>query len=364
LVVSKGPLSTGEGLVQEVRDPSEQVDEDGNPTDAGITDKRLLVIEGELAAPLKAAQREGNTLSAILRMAWDAGDIRPMTKSNRIKATNAHICLIGHITRSELSQLLRTSDIWNGFANRVLWLCVRRPKLVPSPSPMDDGIVAALARSVRGILDHATTITRVDWSEQAKQHWELMYPSISVEDEGAFGAVTARAEAQLQRLALIYALIDRSAVIEHRHFLAATAFWDYARSSARLLFGSVSADPYRNRILELLSTGPLTQTEINDKFGGHVAGAHLRDLLEDLQASRLIFSERERTSGRSTTRWSLAKAAAQEAEKAEKAKTLGTDQASSAYSAANCSMTFVERLDLLGREHAIAKIRMLDPTGA
>jgi hypothetical protein len=89
LVLSPGPLSTGEGLVRAVRDPSDEVDEDGQPVDPGVSDKRLLVIEGELGAPLKAAQREGNTLSAILRMAWDSGDIAPLTKSNRIKVSAA-----------------------------------------------------------------------------------------------------------------------------------------------------------------------------------------------------------------------------------------------------------------------------------
>ena len=40
--------------------------------DAGVKDKRLLVQEGELSQALKVMKREGNTLSPVLRNAWDA----------------------------------------------------------------------------------------------------------------------------------------------------------------------------------------------------------------------------------------------------------------------------------------------------
>jgi hypothetical protein len=316
LILSPGPLSTGEGLVRAVRDPSDELDDDGQPTDPGVTDKRLLVIEGELGAPLKAAQREGNTLSAILRMAWDSGDIAPLTKSNRIRASGAHINLIGHITKGELTSLLQTAEIWNGFANRVLWFCVRRPKRVAFPEPMDGAIVDALARDVREVLDRADQIHRLIWSEEARSQWTRMYSQISVEDAGAFGAVTARAEAQLQRLCLIYALIDGSDRIEHRHFLAATAVWEYAKASAKLIFDGASEDPSRSRVLVLLAGGPLTQSAINAAFSGHLRGQKLRKVLEDLQAVGAIQATRVSTSGRPLTTWALVKDSAEKAGKA------------------------------------------------
>ena len=52
-------LSTGEGVVWAVRDPTEQ--------DPGAADKRLLVVEPEFASVLKQTQREINTLSPVLR---------------------------------------------------------------------------------------------------------------------------------------------------------------------------------------------------------------------------------------------------------------------------------------------------------
>jgi hypothetical protein len=49
----KSGLSSGEGLVHHVRDPRG----DG---DLGVADKRLLVVEEELAQPLRMKSREGN----------------------------------------------------------------------------------------------------------------------------------------------------------------------------------------------------------------------------------------------------------------------------------------------------------------
>jgi hypothetical protein len=60
-------LSSGEGLIWAVRDhePSEDADEDDAPPPEP-DDERLLVMEPEWARVLRALDREGNTLSAII----------------------------------------------------------------------------------------------------------------------------------------------------------------------------------------------------------------------------------------------------------------------------------------------------------
>ena len=77
----KSGLSSGEGLIFQVRDPQyDQVPirEGGRRTgevlgyedvlsDPGEPDKRLLIIESEFSSALKVMDREGNTLSPILR---------------------------------------------------------------------------------------------------------------------------------------------------------------------------------------------------------------------------------------------------------------------------------------------------------
>jgi hypothetical protein len=70
----QGGLSSGEGLVWAVRDPRYEPDRktgENRLVEPGVTDKRLLCIEEELSAVLKAAQRQGNTITEIIRRAWD-----------------------------------------------------------------------------------------------------------------------------------------------------------------------------------------------------------------------------------------------------------------------------------------------------
>ncbi len=66
-------LSSGEGLIWAVRDPTGQ--------DPGITDQRLLVIEPEFASVLKSSTREISTLSPTLRSAWDGRPLAILTRN-------------------------------------------------------------------------------------------------------------------------------------------------------------------------------------------------------------------------------------------------------------------------------------------
>jgi Protein of unknown function (DUF3987) len=120
-------LSTGEGLINLVRDPREDDDDD-----LGVCDKRLLIVHSEFSSPLKMMRRGGNNLSEIIREAWDGGRLRVATKNSPLKATDPHISIIGHITRDELVERMNETDAANGFGNRFLWVRARRSKSLPS----------------------------------------------------------------------------------------------------------------------------------------------------------------------------------------------------------------------------------------
>ncbi len=110
-------IASGEGLIHAVRDPlvirrkartkeeRARADEDGrieDESDPGVDDKRLLVIQGELAQVLRVMQREGNTVSPVLRDLWDHGNARGLSKQQPEKTTGSLVTLIGHITIGEL----------------------------------------------------------------------------------------------------------------------------------------------------------------------------------------------------------------------------------------------------------------------
>ena len=75
-------------------------------------------FESEFASVLRVSGRDGNTLSPVMRNAWDSGNLRILTKNNPVQASEAHISIIGHITRDELLRYMDNTEAANGFANR------------------------------------------------------------------------------------------------------------------------------------------------------------------------------------------------------------------------------------------------------
>src|SRR3712207_8613758 len=52
----------------------------------------------------------GNTLSPVVRDAWDTGTLRNMTKNSPATATGAHVSIISHITIDELQRELSDTE--------------------------------------------------------------------------------------------------------------------------------------------------------------------------------------------------------------------------------------------------------------
>jgi hypothetical protein len=104
-------LSTGEGLIHAVRDEQWRTNKKGEQelVDEGVSDKRLRVTEGEFASVLAVMKREGNTLSPVLRVAWDRGTLQTLTRNSPLKATDALISVTGHIRSTSYALALTAS---------------------------------------------------------------------------------------------------------------------------------------------------------------------------------------------------------------------------------------------------------------
>ena len=315
-------LSSGEGLCWSVRDQIERRDvvkEKGRVvgyetviSDEGISDKRLLVMESEFASPLRVANRDGNTLSCVVRQAWDDGNLRLLTKNNPAKATGAHISIIGHITKDELVRHITTTDLGNGYANRFLWVCTKRSKHLPEGGEVPDLLIVPLAEKLRDAADFAKATGRIERDKAARALWYAVYPELSGGGYGLLGAITNRAEAQVVRLSLLYALLDRSEYIRVEHLKAALAVWAYCEASARTIFGDAFGDPVVDELLGELRRSPLgmTRTEIRDFFGRHRSSGEIDRALRTLSSRNFASSVKEAdTGGRPTERWTAATSA-------------------------------------------------------
>jgi len=314
-------LSSGEGLIYQVRDERSGRDKDGHEVvlDDGEDDKRLLLIEGEMSGPLKVATREGNTLSAIIRQAWDRGDLQSLTKNNPIRATSAHIGIIGHTTQEELLRHLTETEQTNGYANRFFWFLVKRSKLLPRPKGTPQELLQPLIERLQKAVAFASETTVMDRDEEAEALWEEVYPELSEGKPGLFGAIIGRAEAQVMRLACLYALLDCSEVVRIEHLRAALALWEYSEESARLIFGDSLGDPVADAIHQALRQHPegLTRTDISYLFDRHRKGGEIARALGVLLAAGKARREEKQTGGRPVERWYAANDKAKEAKEAK-----------------------------------------------
>jgi len=309
----KEGLSSGEGLIYQVRDQrveSQPLKKAGKVigyqdviVDQGVEDKRLLIVEQEFSQALKMMSREGNILSVTIRQAWDSGKLSPLTKTNPIEATGAHVSILGHITREELLRHLTETEQANGFANRFLWMLVRRSKVLPSPKPIPEGTLSALLSRLEAARQFATGMGEMKRDAEAEILWCQVYPQLSEGRPGLLGAITARAEAQTMRLALVYALLDCSPEITAEHLRAGLAVWRYCERSAAMIFGDSLGDSKADRILRAIrETGGLAENDISNLFSRHDSAGIDRclDLLHKLGLARPVVVP---TGGRPKTIW-------------------------------------------------------------
>jgi hypothetical protein len=303
---SPGPLSSGEGLIYAVRDPvmGFKTDKKTGTTeevllDPGVEDKRLFILDEEFASCLSVTKREGNTLSTVLRSMWDSGNLEPLTKNNRIRSTGAHIGVISHITLAELNRKLDDVEAFSGFANRILWVCARRQGLVPFPKPMPDSDLGLFQRDLRGIVGRCHTIREMSLTGEVEKLWTDLYPVLSQDHPGLVGAVINRAEAQAMRLAMIYALLDASQVIERKHLESALAMWNYCQESAEFIFHGRECNPHAQRILDALDTGvEMTTTDLYNALSRNINKRQMEEAIADLLSQKKIVLESKKQDGR------------------------------------------------------------------
>lgn len=281
-------LSSGEGLIHQVRDGIEGVDE-------GVEDKRLLVILPEFRTVMAQTRRETSTLAATLRQAWDSPWVLhiPNRGNNALKATRAHIVMVAHVTPGEFRAKLDPGEIAGGSLNRFLIVASRSSKNLPHDPIYPDEELRSYGRQLRTAIDAAKMLgeQRIHRTENAQKLWKESYPSLknpvgaqNEDEEGILSAVVVRARPHVLRLALTYALLDQKTIVDEPHLNAALAMWNYSLDSARWLFRAVNPDLMRLReFIDQAAEVGRSKAEISkDLFGGHLKADDIDRLLAQL----------------------------------------------------------------------------------
>jgi hypothetical protein len=208
------------------------------------------------------------------------------------------------ITKDELLRNLTDTEASNGFGNRFVWLAVRRSKELPFTSAPSDQAIAELAVRILAVLKHGRSLGRLEMSESARQGWQAVYHDLSADRHGLSGALMARAEAQVTRIAGIYAVLDGCECLDLIHLKAALALWEFAEASTIAIFGGALGDPIADTILRAVrASGELSDSRISDLFGRHMPAARLDRAKASLLRANLIHCETVETAGRPRVVW-------------------------------------------------------------
>ena len=119
---------------------------------------------------LRVAGRSA-TLSALVREAWDGGELSILTRKSPLTVYGANVAVLGHVTSEELRRRLDATEIANGLGNRFLFVWVERSKRLPSGGtiPMDG--LEALGVEVRHAILRARCIGMLERSPEAEALW-------------------------------------------------------------------------------------------------------------------------------------------------------------------------------------------------
>jgi hypothetical protein len=190
---------------------------------------------------------------------------------------------------------------------------VERSKALPFGGRLGGEELTGVREQVQLAARFASVAQQITFDDQARERWIAVYDELSRGEAGLVGAATARAEAHIVRLALLYALLDCSQVIQLEHLEAALAFWAYSAASARWVFGDSIGDPTADEIWAMARERDdgVTRTEVSNLFSRNKKAREIDRALQALiDAGRLERAtvEEPRT-GRTLTVWRPAGAA-------------------------------------------------------
>lgn len=266
-------------------------------------DRRLLVFEPEWAAVMARMRREGNSLSATLRAAWEGGDLSTLNVSARIAPTS-HIGLLAHITPGEFRAKVSHSDMAGGTYNRFLPVVVARSKFLPLAQGADPALVDLIGAQLRERLRAARRTGMLAVTGDGARLWRRLYVEFSTdpgeEDGSPVEQFVSRAAPNCLRIAGLYAALDGADGVHSRHLAAAAALVRYSIDSARSVFTDNAA--LTRLAAWIADAGPIgrTREEIRSiYFGRNKTAAEIRPLLDTLLAAgQIAATNRPRADGK------------------------------------------------------------------
>ena len=232
--------------------------------------------------------------------AWDGKRLENNVKKDPMFSTDPMVSIIGHITPNQLVQSLGKIEATTGFSNRFIYARVRQSKRIPRDT-LKPEVIEEMAKHLKEAILYAREIKEVGMTARAEAYWTgTLLDEIQNIPPDTLGAMLARGRPIVLRLAMIYALLDQSNVIDTPYLLAAYAIWQFNQTCVEQLFADRLEDPKANKILVKLNEAGeagLSRSAIGELFGNKRAW-EVNETLEYLQRKGTIRRERKPGKGR------------------------------------------------------------------
>lgn len=292
----KSGLTSGEGLAQRFAIN----DEDDDADSSGPSDLRLLAFENEWGGVMAKMKREGNSLSQILRAAWEGGDLSTLTVNARV-APESHVGVLAHITPEEFRAKLSDADMAGGTYNRFLPLAVAWSQALPDSAGADPALTRNLATDLADRLHTGGQLGLLDFADNARPLWRDLYLEFNTDSHHpSVAAFVSRALPYCKRIAGIHAALDGTQAIDVAHLEPAAALVRYSIDSARALFVDTTTPARLLAWITEAGDHGRTRKEISkDFFGGNKPADQITTMLDQLiHTGRLHREHRKPASGK------------------------------------------------------------------
>jgi hypothetical protein len=205
----------------------------------------------------------------------------------------------------ELRRHITQTELPNGYLNRILLIACRRQRLLPEGGHPDPLAGTGLERLLAAALRQARTAGQIGLDPDAREQWHNAYRTLAQPQDGIIGQITARAEAHVIRLALIYTLADGQTQIRSPHLTAALALQDYATQSAAWALTGATGQPLAEQIHALLANHPggLTRSQISQTLNHNQPAGQIENALQLLHTTERVNSTQIPTGGRPAQLW-------------------------------------------------------------
>lgn len=296
--------STGEAIIAALQDPDPEPAPDPEVKLSKRTkprsslrmlgDGRLMITATEFSRLQTCMKRETNTLSPVLRQAWDGRTLSLNTKNDPITSSMAHVSLIAHSTEAEFHAGTDNVQKLNGVLNRYQFCMVKASKSLPFPGQTADRHLEAVADAMiasRKWIDAADGGREFHLASSGRNLWRGFYDqSGKPTGDAILDAMCARDTSHVLRWAMRFAALECTAGIERRHLEPAIDIWRRCRESVVYMLGGASRSEALviHDALSQAGKKGMSRTQISAMFHRHKSRDDITALLFILLREGLV----------------------------------------------------------------------------